>query len=151
MRSTPGQGFFQLVTVSALVLLLLLSAHWLLRKDALKTESIFHGLAGVQIALLFVIMASAVQRMRLYQSEYGLTELRLYTMAFMGWLFLVCVWFCATVLRERRERFVFGRNGVRVLRPRISARPQPRRCDRGNIMRRWQSRAKGSMPGTLVP
>ena len=102
------QGFFQLVTVSALVLLLLLSAHWLLRKDALKTERIFHGLAGVQVALLFVIMASAVQRMRLYQSEYGLTELRLYTMAFMGWLSLVFVWFCATVLRERRERFVFG-------------------------------------------
>jgi hypothetical protein len=58
---------------------------------------------------LFVIMASAVARMRLYQSEYGLTELRLYTTAFMFWLGLVFVWFAWTVLvRGARERFACG-------------------------------------------
>ena len=47
--------------------------------------------------------------MRLYQSEYGLTELRFYTMAFMVWLALVFVWFTATVLlRGQRERFACG-------------------------------------------
>lgn len=60
------------------------------------------------LALLFVIMASAIVRMRLYQNEYGLTELRVYTMAFMGWLALVFVWFAWTVLRGRRERFAYG-------------------------------------------
>lgn len=102
------RGFFELVWVAALVLPLLLAAHWLLRKERPAHERIFRVLAGVQILLLFVIMASAVQRMRLYQGEYGQTELRLYTTAFMGWLALVFVWFALTVLRGQRERFACG-------------------------------------------
>jgi len=101
-------GFFELVTVAALVLLLLLLTHWLLRREDRHGERIFRVLAGVQIVLLFVIMASAVQRMRLYQMEYGLTELRFYTMAFMGWLAVVFVWFALTALRGRRNLFAFG-------------------------------------------
>jgi hypothetical protein len=46
--------------------------------------------------------------MRLYQAEYGLSEPRLYPTAFMGWLAVVFVWFCLTVLRGHRERFAFG-------------------------------------------
>ena len=71
-------------------------------------ERIFRALAGAQVLMLFVIMASAVQRMRLYQSEYGLTQLRLYTTVFMGWLAIVFIWFAVTVLRGQRERFAFG-------------------------------------------
>lgn len=101
-------GFFELVWVSILVLPLLLGAHWLLRKDNPSHERIFRILAGVKLALLFVIMLSAMQRMRMYQIESGLTELRVYTMAFMVWLAIVFVWFACTVLRGRRERFAFG-------------------------------------------
>ena len=101
-------GFFELVTVAALVLPMLLSAHWAMRKDERLAEAMFRWLAGVQVALLFVIMLSAVQRMRLYQAEYGLTELRLYTVAFMGWLAVVFLWLCVTVLRGHRERFGSG-------------------------------------------
>jgi hypothetical protein len=102
------RGFFELVTVAALVLPILLGAHWLLRKDNPAHERIFRLLAGAQVALLSVIMVSAVRRMLLYQSEYGLTEQRLYTTAFMCWLTLVFVWFIATVLRGRREQFACG-------------------------------------------
>lgn len=102
------RGFFELVTVAALVLPLLLAAHWLLRKDNPVHERIFRVLASIQLALLFVIMASAVGRMRLYQSQYGLTELRIYTTAFMGWLALVFIWFVLTVLRGERARFMYG-------------------------------------------
>ncbi len=102
------RGFFELVTVAALVLPVLLAAHHLLRVDDRTAEQAFRILAGTLIALLFVIMISAFQRMRLYQQEFGLTELRLYTTAFMGWLAIVFVWFIATVLRGQRERFVFG-------------------------------------------
>src|SRR5262245_4810868 len=101
-------GFFELVGVAALVLPLLLAAHWLLRKEKARDERIFRVLAGIQIALLFVMMVSALQRMRLYQREYGLTELRVYTTVFMGWLAVIFVWFAITVLRGRRERFAFG-------------------------------------------
>jgi hypothetical protein len=101
-------GFFELVSVAALILPLLLAAHWLVRKEKARDERIFRVLAGIQIALLFVMIVSALQRMRLYQREYGLTELRVYTTVFMGWLAVIFVWFAMTVLRGRRERFAFG-------------------------------------------
>lgn len=102
------QGFFELVWVSVLVLPLLLGLHWLLCKDNPKYEQIFRLLASLKLALLAVIMVSAMQRMRLYQRELGLTELRVYTMAFMGWLGILFVWFATTVLRGKRQRFAFG-------------------------------------------
>jgi hypothetical protein len=102
------RGFFELVTVAALLLPFLLITHWLLRPDDGKGQRVFQWLAGLQIALLFVIMGSAFQRMRLYQAEYGLSEQRLYPTAFMGWLAVVFVWFGLTVLRGHRERFAFG-------------------------------------------
>jgi hypothetical protein len=102
------RGFFELVTVAALVLPFLLFVHWLLRPDDAWGQRLFKWLAGAQIGLLFVIMASAIERMRLYQAEYGLSEQRLYPTAFMGWLAVVFVWFCLTVLRGHRERFAFG-------------------------------------------
>jgi hypothetical protein len=102
------RGFFELVTVAALVLPFLLLAHWLLRPDDVQGQRLFKWFAGMQIVLLFVIMASALQRMRLYQAEYGMSEQRLYPTAFMGWLAVVFVWFCLTVFRGRRNRFAFG-------------------------------------------
>ncbi|HEX2078871.1 MAG TPA: DUF4173 domain-containing protein [Longimicrobium sp.] len=102
------RGFFELVTVAGLVLPLLLLADWLLRRERPGHERIFRVLAGAQVALLFVIMGSALHRMRLYQVAYGLTELRLYTTAFMLWLGVVFAWFAHTVLRGRRERFAWG-------------------------------------------
>lgn len=103
------RGFFELTWVAGLLLPLLLGVHALLRKESGAALGIFRPLAGVQIGLLFVIMASAVARMRLYQSEYGLTELRFYTTAFMLWLGLVFVWFAWTVLvRSNRQRFACG-------------------------------------------
>jgi hypothetical protein len=102
------RGFFELVTVAALVLPLLLGLHWLLRKENPAHERVFRLLAGAQVFLLFVIMASAVRRMLLYQTVYGLTEQRLYTTAFMAWLALVFIWFVATALRGRREQFACG-------------------------------------------
>lgn len=101
-------GFFELVAVTAFVLPVLLISHGLLRAENPVHERIFCGLAGSLVALLSVIMLSAFQRMFLYQAAYGLTELRLYTTAFMGWLAIVFVWFVLMVLRGRRDRFAFG-------------------------------------------
>jgi hypothetical protein len=102
------RGFFELVTVAGLVLPMLLGLHWLLRKGNAAHERIFRFLAATQVFLLFIIMASAVRRMLLYQSVYGLTEQRLYTTAFIAWLALVFIWFMATALRGRREQFACG-------------------------------------------
>jgi hypothetical protein len=102
------RGFFELVWVAALVLPLLLGVHWMLRKENPAHERLFRALSGGLLLMLFVIMTSAVGRMRLYQSEYGQTELRFYVTAFMGWLAVVFVWFALTVLRGERERFACG-------------------------------------------
>jgi len=102
------RGFFELVTVTALVLPLLLLAHWLLQTDKRSHMLLFALLAGSLVGLLFVVMASALQRMRLYTEAFGLTELRLYTSAFVLWIFAVLVWFLLTVLRNRREYFAVG-------------------------------------------
>ncbi len=101
-------GFFQLLAVAVILLPFLLLIHWMLPKENDSAQRAFQWLAGGQIALLFVIMASAVQRMRLYVTEYGLSEQRLYPLAFMGWLAVVFIWFCVTVMRDHRERFAFG-------------------------------------------
>lgn len=101
-------GFFELLAVAALLLPFLLLVHWLVPRDNAKAQAWFRGLAGAQILLLFVIMVSAFQRMRLYEEQYGLSEQRLYPTAFMAWLAVVFVWFCLTVLRGHRERFAFG-------------------------------------------
>jgi hypothetical protein len=101
-------GFFELVWVTALVIPVLLVAHWLLRKETPCAERVYQALAGTLVAQLFVIMASAFQRMGLYQLGFGLTELRFYTTTFMIWMGVVLIWFAGTVLRGQRNRFAFG-------------------------------------------
>lgn len=102
------RGFFELVAVAALVLPVLLAALWLARTADPRHRQILRRLAGALVGSLFLIMGSALHRMWLYQAAYGLTELRLYATSFMIGLAVVFVWFCATVLRERRDRFAFG-------------------------------------------
>ncbi|MBK9155445.1 MAG: DUF4173 domain-containing protein [Chloracidobacterium sp.] len=104
------RGFGELVAVSFLALPLLLASHWLLRRDNSKNETLFRVLAGVQIGLLFVIMASAMQRLVLLTGDlgYGWTTVRFYPMVFMIWLAVVFVWFGWTVLRGHRNNFAWG-------------------------------------------
>jgi hypothetical protein len=118
VRDTPDlkladfarRGFGELVAVSFLVLPLLLASHWLLRREDARNESIFRILAGVQVVLLFVIMASAMQRLVLLTGSlgYGWTTVRFYPMVVMIWLAVVFVWFGWTVLRGRRRHFAWG-------------------------------------------
>jgi hypothetical protein len=110
------QGFFELVWVAALVLSVVLALDWLARpRHTLNApdggERLINLLHGLLIALTLVVLASALQRMLLYVAEYGLTDLRFYTTAFMGWLAVVLVWLAATVLPRHplgRRRFALG-------------------------------------------
>ena len=104
------RGFGELVAVAALVLPILLTSHWLLRKDNPANQKLYKALAGIQIVLLFVIMASAVQRLVLLTGElgYGLTTVRFYPMVLMTWLGIVFLWFGLTVLRGQRRHFAWG-------------------------------------------
>jgi len=102
------RGFFELVTASALVLPLLTGADWLLRNQPAEHQRTFRQLATVLLVLLTVVMASALERMRLYVTAYGLSEIRLYSTAFMLYLAAVAAWFGWTTLRGHRRHFAFG-------------------------------------------
>jgi hypothetical protein len=98
------RGFFELVWVVALVVPMLLLLDWLVRGG----KRLFRTLAAIQIALVFVIAASAYWRMQLYREEFGLTRLRLFTTAFMIWVAVLLLWLAITVLTGRRNRFAIG-------------------------------------------
>ena len=99
------RGFFELVAVVAIVIPTLLAAEWLIEIAGRKT---FRILALAQVLLVFVILISAYRRMQLYVDNFGLTQLRLYTTAFMFLLAALLAWFAATVLTGHRERFFIG-------------------------------------------
>jgi hypothetical protein len=98
-------GFFELVAVTALTLSVLLLADWALGSDGRRA---FRWLAAALLALLGVVIASALERMRLYVQHFGLTELRLYATGGILWLAVVSAWFAFTVLRGRRYAFAVG-------------------------------------------
>jgi hypothetical protein len=102
------RGFFELTAVVALILPLLLVLDWLLRKENASHVRLFRIMASAQVVLLFAVIASALQRMLLYQQEYGLTALRIYTVAFMAWMGALLVWYLLTALQGKRNRFAFG-------------------------------------------
>lgn len=102
------RGFFELVWVVALVVPMLLAAEWLVSKESPRAVRVFRALALVQVALVLTIGASAYRRMQLYRDAFGLTQLRLYTTAFMIFIGAVLVWLAVTVLAGKRTRFAFG-------------------------------------------
>jgi hypothetical protein len=73
-----------------------------------RPSRIVRGLCGGLVVLVLVIVASALQRLWLYQQQLGLTELRIYTTGVALWLAVVFLWLAATVLRGRRHLFATG-------------------------------------------
>jgi hypothetical protein len=90
-----------------LLLPLLLVADWA-RRHGPRADAVYRLLAGLLVALLFVVMASALQRMSVYEQAYGLTEPRLYVVAFLLWLAAVFALFLRTLVLGRNDWFVAG-------------------------------------------
>jgi hypothetical protein len=107
------RGFFELATVATLALPLLLVAHGVVGEGTPSRESrrahrAFRVAAGVLIALVLVLLASAADRMRLYLDAFGLTQARFYASTLMVWLGAVFAWAAATLLRGRAAPFALG-------------------------------------------
>jgi hypothetical protein len=95
-------GFFELVVVSVLVLPTLLAANALVARRSVRL------LSGALVILELVVAASALQRLRVYEQRFGLTELRVYAVGVVAWLVCVFIWSTLTVLRGRVRRFAVG-------------------------------------------
>lgn len=114
VADTPGltysdyarRGFFELVWVTVLALPLLVATHEAVPRAG-RTRSAFRWLATPMLALLLVVVLSALRRMQLYQAEFGLTVQRVYATALMLWVAALLALFAATVLRGRARGFAW--------------------------------------------
>ncbi|MCP5099580.1 MAG: DUF4173 domain-containing protein [Chloroflexi bacterium] len=107
------RGFFELVVVAILSLAMILGFNWLTMRRNKRQIRWFNGLSSIMIGFVLVMLLSAFQRMRLYESTYGYTELRLIVTVFMIWLAALLVWFLVTQWR-RPDRFAIGFIGMAI-------------------------------------
>ncbi|MCA9942753.1 MAG: DUF4173 domain-containing protein, partial [Anaerolineales bacterium] len=101
------RGFFELLTVAILTMLLVLGLNWLSQRESKGQIRLFNGLGSVLVGLVLVMLVSAWRRMALYEAAFGYTELRLIVYVCMAWLALTLVWFLLT-LWLRPDRFAIG-------------------------------------------
>lgn len=80
------RGFNELVGVAVLSLGLYLALDAVAQRETPLRARIFRASAAVLLALVLVILSSALMRLMLYQQAYGLTRLRLQTLIFIPWL-----------------------------------------------------------------
>ncbi len=102
------RGFFELVAVSVMTMGLLLVADRLTVREGKRENMVFRVLSLIVIGLVAVMLASAGRRMALYTSEFDLTQLRLWTSVFMGWLVVLFGFLVAGLFRLRRNIFSLG-------------------------------------------
>lgn len=88
------QGFYQLVTVTVLTLIVIGLAARLAPKQTARDRTVLRGLLGALVLLSLVIVASAVYRLGLYMDAFSWTQRRLLSGAveiYLGFVFLLVV------------------------------------------------------------
>lgn len=128
IESTPGltlaqyarRGFFELLAVAGLTLSLLI-----LVAGSGCNQRVFRPLAAVLLGCVLVIQVSAVQRLLLYVSGYGLTIDRVVALAVLAWLAVGLLLFAGTLLRGQTRLFAAGMtlSGVGVVFLLVLANP----------------------------
>jgi hypothetical protein len=102
------RGFFELMTVSALSLPLLVGAFVAVEPRSPRQTWVRRLLSLGLIVLLMAMIGSALWRMHLYELMFGWTVPRMYATALMLWIAGTLLWFARTTLRDRADRFPFG-------------------------------------------
>lgn len=102
------RGFFELLIVTGLSLLLLLVLALITRRQQRWQQQAFNAASSVLIVLMLGLLASAFQRMLLYEHAYGYTRLRLYTLSFMLWLAVLLIIVFVALLRDRLRWVMTG-------------------------------------------
>lgn len=99
------KGFYQLLAVAALLHLILLVGAWLVNTADHLTNKLFQGLSVPLILLNYFVLASAFFRLHIYINAYGLTVLRFYAAAILGWLGVVFLLFLGKLLKPTWATF----------------------------------------------
>jgi hypothetical protein len=95
------QGFWQLLAVSALTLLVIAAVAQVAARESKSDRATLRWLLGALCVLALLVVASALRRMWLYEQAYGFTRLRLLVQFTEGWLGLTFVLVCAAGGRLR--------------------------------------------------
>jgi hypothetical protein len=101
------RGFFELLVVSLLTLMLVLGLHNFTWRETARQSLVFKTLATIIVALTGILLASALYRMLLYEEAYGFTGLRLYVQVFEIWLAVMFGWLLFTMW-DSSQRFAIG-------------------------------------------
>ncbi|MBN1263931.1 MAG: DUF4173 domain-containing protein [Anaerolineales bacterium] len=99
------RGFFELVAVAVLTLLLMQGMRSYKKGAAERAEFVFKALCSLLVVLVLIILGSALKRMLLYEDAYGLTRLRTYTLAGLGWITVLFAAFSLLLWRNLQVRF----------------------------------------------
>jgi hypothetical protein len=113
------RGFWQLLTVAALVLVVIGLAVVFAGTRSGRERRLLHGLLGLLAVLTLLVVASALHRLRLYETAFGLSRLRLLAemaAVWLGGLFGVLL-LAGAVARVRRHvgRVVLAGTAVGLL------------------------------------
>ena len=95
------RGFFELIAVALISLLIFYGLSMITRRQNKSERRIFSTLGILLMLQVGVMLFSAFQRLSLYESMYGFTQLRTITHIFMVWLAILLA---ATVLLEAINR-----------------------------------------------
>jgi len=95
------RGFFELMAVAIISLLLLLTTEKYVIKEKAEHVLGFKILSTALVIQLILIMTSSFTRLALYEEAYGFTTLRLYSHAF---IILLAVIFCLLLYKIHKDR-----------------------------------------------
>lgn len=98
------RGFFELVGVAVISLLLYLGLGAITRREEKVQRGLFTGLSILLIALVLVMLVSSWMRLAMYEDAYGFSRLRTYTHVFIPWLgaLLVATAFMEVIQKQHR-------------------------------------------------
>jgi len=99
------KGFFELVAVSFLALLLIQALRLYGKQEGEKSSLLFNIVCTILVVLVLIILGSALKRMLLYEDAYGLTRLRTYTLVGLGWIAALLAAFTALLWKNLSLRF----------------------------------------------
>jgi hypothetical protein len=101
------RGFYELLAASLMTMLLVVVLDAITHRKRDK-EITFRTLSIVMITLTMVMLASAFQRLRLYEDAYGFTRLRVMSGVFMIWLVALFIVLTVQILGHRQQLFWLG-------------------------------------------
>jgi hypothetical protein len=102
------RGFGELVSVALLSLLLYLTLSAVTHQRTTHQKWGFTILSSTLMGLVLIMLASAFQRLYLYESVYGFTRMRTYPHVFIIWLAVLLIAAIALEIFRRKQRFILA-------------------------------------------